>query len=451
MNTVDQAAARMRGLMPEGINTYWQFMSGAGGYETRQVVEPWDGYRVGVTDCPKDVYGEGRLYTVTSALAVKTLEAGGKLLPPVLHREHGVRTHKGLGLPLVLRFFECLIGPDILGGKDYFLWMGHQIDPEQFRIENMIASMGPDVSQRIASLFFDPKSDLDRRPLFLGQQVEQIIKLRGQGESLANYPELWARAEEILGGLAQLTGLRSGWYILLRESLLGEKGDRLAMDPFAIKLLLELVLEAGLESKKHDGPSQAVVLEIDTKRLFSQTGGGRLYPVLFDNRDPLKTVPAVSIGPEAVVRVLAANPAALRSTVFEVVSIEELDKKNFLGHSRPSDFDVNELDPSNPCCSLRYSLKPDEQVQRWRDQRGALDSVSLVKLWREHLMAGRIAPLQPIYPGQFGSESLDQFLLHVFGPEIITGDSDRDWDLYGGAFSRFELSRLVLPGIIKGH
>jgi len=134
-----------------------------------------------------------------------------------------------------------------------------------------------------------------------------------------------------------------------------------------------------------------------------------------------------------------------------VVSIEELDKKNFLGHSRPSDFDVNELDPSNPCCSLRYSLKPDEQVQRWRDQRGALDSVSLVKLWREHLMAGRIAPLQPIYPGQFGSESLDQFLLHVFGPEIITGDSDRDWDLYGGAFSRFELSRLVLPGIIKGH
>lgn len=326
---------------------------------------------VWVTDSPSAVFGGSKLYTVTSSQALRNAQGGSLLVPAEQHLTQGVVTHRGLGLQLFPTFMRLLRGGN-LGQKDRFVWLGPQIDGEQFAIEDTIAQQGTQLDKAISAVFFgDTELTFDRevpgempvrhfKDPHLHPMLKNLITAISQGRARKFYTqseECQVYVGQLLDSLSHDMAVREGWYNTLEYTLKGMVPPQVNIDPDAFEQTLIASVNHPLPAQ---GTSQAVVLEIDPDVLFAETP---IYPFVLSSRPPGTIVPAAHVPARAVsaVYVEGSQDPSTQLGVFAARRrlISELPADAWLSDAQgkqvqPADVRVRGVDPREPVCQLRY-------------------------------------------------------------------------------------------------
>lgn len=365
-----------------------------------------------VTDRPEAVFGKNKtLYTITSSLALQNIQnirEESLLHPSAIHRDLHIQTHRGLGLRLLSKIMKAFGLENALGAKDLFVWLGPQIDGEQFVLEDRIARKGiEEIDKQIASKFFKNPDVLNVNDLnkFLNLKInpmlEELIEAINNGISLYDTrPDIAEYVEELLKILHEYIGIRGIWFNLLESLLKGKVPPQKKINFDDIWTSLISSTFKYYKSKPSFKISQAVILEIDTPTLLSKTP---IYPFPLTSRPPEAIVPAPHLPPEAVKAIyIEGSPdeyleSARTSFGFGIKSLEELPLDKWLTDIKgtpitPDTARKRSIDPRNPVCILRYGKDP-------------------TSTWAEHIMKGNIASWGYIPPVNLISE--ESYLKHI--------------------------------------
>ncbi len=330
-----------------------------------------------ITDRPSKVFGQNEtIYTITSSLSLENLRDGKLLTPPSEHSpfDQNIQTHRGIGLAL---FSKLMNGFGFrLGAKDSFLWLGPNIDGEQFVLEDNISKSGRAVDEKIASHLFNHTNLKDGyRSLEIHPRLRKTLEAINNGKSLYGVdPETSTYIDELLDTLHLYTGVREGWFNSLEGFLKGTMSPKKRIDPVDIDL--SLTFAAHELAQPSPRASQALILEVDAAKLISMTP---IYPFPLTSRPPETIVPAPHLPLEAVRAVyVEREPETLGHLKGIFRSIEELPKSNWLRDAddntvTPDIARRNGVNPRSPVCALRYNRNP-------------------VSVWAEHLENGDMAP-----------------------------------------------------------
>lgn len=356
-----------------------------------------------MTDRPEKIFGKNEtIYTITSSLALENMKGEEVLTPPSEHSPFAqdIQTHRGIGLVLFSKLMNGLGFK--LGAKDSFLWLGPNLDGEQFVLEDAISKSGRSVDEKIATQLFNHTdikggySTLQIHPLF-----RKILTSINDGQILyGSDPQVTSYVDDLLNTLHRYTGVREGWFNSLEGIFKGMIPPKRKMDPTDMDL--SLTFAAHELAQNSPRTSQAVILEVDTSKLIHQTP---IYPFPLTSRPPETIVPSPHLPFSAVKTVYAETlPDSLRRFGKPIKSISELPDDRWLKDAddnivTPTIARTNGVNPRSPVCALRYSRSP-------------------INVWAEHLENGDMAPwgeipyvdLNP--PNSFAEHAIKSIILN---------------------------------------
>jgi hypothetical protein len=343
-----------------------------------------------ITDKPGEVFPSNPLYTVTSSLALEgSMQDSVLLRAPVDHEVEEIQTHRGLGLTL---FSEVMYQFGFtLGRKDECLWLGSQIDGEQFKLEDEIAQKGPEIDTEILSVFFDI-SDVEefmktpRDELHLHPQLQKLVQML--------YDKIWHRidstpdlltedpiyrkyADHLLDTMYRNMGIRDGWYNAIEKVLRFGQYTHISSTKFHHPVVLEHhLIDAAKHGIRTPKASHAIVIGVDPTKLFESIPA---YVFPLSGRPPDAIVPAPMIPLAAVSAIYSESVITLPEHLQGLQkSITELDTDKWLAdhngrHIDPTQARAMESSPTQPLCAVRYANNP-------------------ISVWANHIAAGNIAP-----------------------------------------------------------
>lgn len=331
-----------------------------------------------LTDRPDKIFGKNnRLFTITSTLALEKPDGNAVLLPPFIHPDNNIYTHRGIGLALFSVVMQQL-GYE-LGNKDYFVWLAPQVDAEQFVIEDKIARTGKDNDVSIRKVLFDNPGTISKSVQinpFLLKLLTSIIEgnsLYGRDQQITEY------TDNLLTVLHKTVGIREGWFNTLEGILKGNFPAKREID------IRELLIRLEAAHRRHSLPvpksSQVALLEVDTESLVEATP---IYPFVPGVRPPSTIVPAPRVPFSAIRRVYLEEPYKLPERYSSLVtSIEKLPHDRWLADANkqrltPGVVRERGIDPRNSICDVRYNEDP-------------------IEIWAKHLREGDMAPLSTLF------------------------------------------------------
>ncbi|MBU1085188.1 MAG: hypothetical protein ABIJ43_02090 [Candidatus Beckwithbacteria bacterium] len=334
-----------------------------------------------VTDKPEQLFGEGPVYSITSSLALENLKKGFGLYPPETHYKLKIDTHRGVGIELFSRFMLNM-GID-LDSKDAFVWSGRKIDAEQLVIEHRIANAGQTVDSQLTNILFESDQN-GKKPFKLHPQLIELLTILDNGDKPSPDSNINKYINTLLSILHQYTGIREGWYITLEQLLRGKitpekKEKRLA--------IMEIFLHSGLTyfSRQSPKPSEAIILEIDTRKIFQKIPIF-IFPV--SDRPPDTIFPSIMIPPEAISKAFILPESNLTNS-YSPIPLEPI-KKIPPGSwmTDKTGYPINyqtvqtkEINPYSPLCSLRHK--------------------EVVSIWAQQILSGNITPWNNLALGDF--------------------------------------------------
>jgi hypothetical protein len=366
--------------------------------------------RILVTDQPKEVFGEEAVYHITSSLSLKSLQRGKDIVPPLLHSDFKIETHRGMGLELWSRFGNAL-GLDFAGTFD-FVWTGRQVDQEQLLIEDMLARKGKNLDEEITELLFNSQwsigSDPETIPI-LHPMLKKVFNKLEKGEKPADDPELKAFVEEFCKKAFLLFGVRDGWYTDMKSKLLGEVKIKNMYREFTN--VNEFLLDIGRDFiPRHESPSEAVIIKVDPRRNFNKKSI-HAFPLTY--RHPKLIVPFSRISADEVTDVYVRDPGKFDKSLVpsgaNLHSFEEIPENERLGEKYFKDVAYDQIDPNNPLCKMRYSGRAQD-------------------IWRKAFFDGKIAFAEGKFPRLgFQTDNFDffQYLIACFGEELLNADREK--------------------------
>lgn len=330
-----------------------------------------------MTDRPEKIFGGNEtIYTITSSLALENMKGEEVLTPPSEHSPFAqdIQTHRGIGLALFSKLMNGLGFK--LGAKDSFLWLGPNLDGEQFVLEDAISKSGRLVDEKIATQIFNHAdikngySTLQIHPLF-----RRILTSINDGQILyGSDPQIRTYIDNLLDILHRYTGVREGWFNSLEGIFKGTIPPKKRIDPTDMDL--SLTFTAHELAQPSPRTSQAVILEVDASKLINRTP---IFPFPLTSRPPETIVPSPHLPFDAVKAVYAETPLdSLKRFGKPIKNIAELPDEKWL---KDADENVvtpivarrNGVNPRSPVCALRYSRSP-------------------ISVWAEHLENGDMAP-----------------------------------------------------------
>ena len=349
------------------LGPFMEFPVGPSGQVIR-MAEFWTDH-LALTPYPEKIYPRKPLYHITSGLALRSLGNEQPLLPPILHLQERIFTHKGLGLYLALLLLYFFKAP--LAGTEGVLWLSPTVDREQISNEFKAGILNlelervkwppreviPQPEFLLDFCFFPLRSHYKR--LDTPRQIKKI------GEMLASWErettaliEVWNverinyvdRREwapltigllpllpEWLEFLEGYAGIRGNWLLTAQEftARLKQKKLRvsLLLDAYQTARALYQLIKDAWENEEspwwflaHPSPEEKrwafpVVLQVDSEKLYQL---GRPGPVVLSSRNPKAFVPAFAIDHRVINGVsfplgLENLPPDLRSAVEEIL------------------------------------------------------------------------------------------------------------------------------------
>jgi hypothetical protein len=334
------------------------------------------------TDVPDKVFPSRPIYTITSTLALDMAYPNENVLlwAPIDHQPSEVQTHRGLGLSIFSGFMRGL--GFSLGRKDECLWLGSQVDGEQFIIEDTIARNGPAIDDAIVSTFFDVPgietflhtnaTDLHLHPMLrhITQAVLKPDAPEGQG------PEIERYIDTLLETMYRTMGTREGWYSSL-EGLLKHKQTSRLPNGFNADQFEHYLATTAKQGEPVPRASRAMVLEVDPERLFSLVP---VYIFPISTRPPEAIIPAPCLPTTAVTAVYVEDdgfrndiPGQFQPILkpLRTLAVDAWLPDSNGKHLTPQQTASLEADPATPLCIGRYANDPK---------------------WAQHIAAGDMAP-----------------------------------------------------------
>lgn len=335
-----------------------------------------------LTDRPNKVFGaNNKVFTITSSLVLQQGIEDGIILLPAAEQDgfHGqISSHRGIGLSIFSRLMKDL--GFTLGAKDSFVWLGPEVDIEQFVIEDDIARKGTEVDIKIATLIFS-HSDISQESgrLELNPKLMRVLSFLGTGKNLyESEPESREYIETLLETLHKYTGVREGWFNALEGLLKGTIPPKMRFNPAVFES--RMLFAANHLVQPSSGESNAIVLEINMKRLLDDIP---IFPFPMTSRPPDTIIPT-PFAKLSHVDVVYAEKGKLDGLVKtgkfpEIRDISDLPEEVCLRdkdgrHVTPDVVRRVGIDPRKPMCALRYNRNP-------------------VGIWANHIRNGDIAPI----------------------------------------------------------
>ncbi|HSX09959.1 MAG TPA: hypothetical protein VLF93_07420 [Candidatus Saccharimonadales bacterium] len=375
-----------------------------------------DAATIAATDNAPKVFGHKNFYTIASSLALDSLqdkeqflgieevtEGGVLLLPTMEHFEQDVYTHKGVGLSLLSGLMR-IVGMD-LGHLDRFVWLGQQVDPEQWVMEDTIAQRGREIDRELRPFFYEGN-------IFnhtLNPYLKKILSGVMEGENHYNDDsECRQYVNEFLDAVHRNRGIRGSWYRELEGILKGEIPPQFTPD-LTPDMLDARLFSSWRHNKAVPKESQVMLCEIDAERYYETVP---IHPLHIGARHPDNIVPAPSVLASTVKTVYLNDfdniPTGLGLLNAQIRHISELPEDRWLPDTNgrpvtPERVRSVGIDPRNPICSARYAVDP-------------------VTVWQRHIHEGTIAPMfidVPLTnlqtPQRMAEKSLRQLLLTNYG------------------------------------
>ncbi len=366
--TVKEAALRMRKLLPEYsdpiIDRIIQFSYPNSG-----------GDRLYATDRPDLIFAPHtqELHTVTSTLALRSINDGVGLIAPELHYMYDVGTHKGAGLNMFSIVMESF-GFTLL--KDSSVWLGTKVDAESIEIDRRLSKKVKLINSRLEEILFYKANKYgnheELNPLF--KELFSNIK---KGLHPTPSAELEQFADEFLAIFADL-GTRDGWYVDLYMLVKGFSPAHEEMwDPDTLENILPIHYDH--LTVKNDEEFYPMVVTVDKKKLFETN---LPYTFTITMRDPSVIVPARRALPLVMTKFWVEDLSQVPSKYindFNFGTFAEMDEGVWLTDEqekviKPADLTKIDLDPTKAICKNRYKNNPTET-------------------WRKAIRSGLVAPV----------------------------------------------------------
>ena len=380
-----------------------------------------------VTDEVENFLPEGNAFHITSNLAAGSLSKGKPLLPPFVHGENNVSTHRGVGLRAAYALLVALgipeYGPSFetsLGYKELFLFASKRggLDAEQWVYEDRIGQWGAENDERITDLLY-----VDRKNGGLGRLhpvLFEIMTLLKKGEKL---PEKEHRGykKKLLSCLNETQGLRYRWLDRLSDVLNGNKKTEALKIWDTETLTFHLDMLLGKKVSYVSQPSRTVVLEFDPRKSLGKRG---ILILPLDDRNPETTAMVPEITPDSIVRVYSKDESDAYGLPW--APVDSLDQGNWIKGIKPQGVDLSRSDPSMALCGIKYGDKPDY-------------AKDVVRLWEGPLSSGAVVPLLGLIP--FSSEN-DSHLFKILVKILSDGIESEEKILTSEALSIIQNSGL---------
>lgn len=355
-----------------------------------------------VTSKPDEVFGTGRGFHVTSDYILPLLADGLPILPPFLHKDAGVITHRKSSLPLGDAFLE-LFGID-LSTKKAFIFGSPKIDAQQVVIEDHIAkNIGTSFGglDEFGKILFE-RVDYDHGfPKF----IDPIIKYEWIEifENLSLYEGLPSQyleenrpfIEHALKTTNVYAGFRDGWFKKIWNILQGNERiktdlsyDNMAYSEYLLDKLLPAFdswIETFRNSNQSVMPGNAIVLEYDTQKTYKrlQNNPNGIVPVLLGSRHPKHIHHFPHLTPADITAIYITGDtnqthaaSELQSDGIVIDKIENLPNECFIAGIKPDQIIIDDIDPLNPLCEIRYEENPKKEFKNWQ-KNGVVRKVSL--------------------------------------------------------------------------
>lgn len=389
-----------------------------------------------LTDRAQEIYGNNKVYHATSNLALWNLLHDQELLPPILHGNRDILTHKGAALDLYLRILQ-LIDPGLIAGSQAVLWSAHDMDLEQCLSEFQLTHarttehtirhfLKKAISATIRQKDFFNKSDKDILNMFFNNFIYYFQKMTGlRGD--------WLNAISL--------NLRKAFDVFLYQNQEFYPSDDIGgvLIVFCWKKLLSSNLDAFDIDDYHlnrpsssSGNSVPVYLEINLNEYWHRTNNvgfcvvsqrppKSLVPLSNITRDDVKGVYAIDLGQFKKINEELAVLCKQNAMPFHLLTLNHDCNGNLdsalLRYGHVDNVSINaalnvlssEIEhPAKehlPQCMLRYSsssISPQDAARITWD------------IWKEHFFSGDVACLLKQSECQSRVAVEDDFLAQLF-------------------------------------
>lgn len=342
-----------------------------------------------VTEDPKEVFGERSGFHVTSDYVLPLLMEDKPLLPPFLHEQAGIITHRKSALALGDVFLE-LFGIN-MASKKILLFGSPLIDPEQVLIEEHLAQhtgsgIGLDMYAGILLEEFEHGTD-PYEPNYYNYITPTTLWVNIFKELAKNggiSPQFLSINEKVINDTLKMvsmwSGVRDGWFTRVRNILEGKEKCLPSLTINSMQdsfYLLDRIIPAYdswvrtfRKSTQSVMSGHVAVIQYSMGKIIDRTmQDAGVFPVLNSDRDPqtINYFPSLTLGDVEKIYYDYSSPSQnvwFKSQGVDIEPIDSLPSSAFINGIRPSDIKFEQIDPSNPLCQTRYETDWPERKLR---------------------------------------------------------------------------------------